>query len=415
MEKLKKLLQDVNVILQKEKVRKEESRKRGELFNVFEVLGLQTSEVRLHSAFIAELLNPKGSHGLGDKFLKAFIEQIVLNIKSINFDLANIQVIPEFNIGPISENYQEGGRIDILVQDDNNHIIIIENKIYAGDQPLQLLRYHNYAEKNRKLSQECYILLYLTLHDGILPNEDSIGCNQFEYYCISYHTHILNWLEKCLELASRYPLIRETIQQYIINLKNILSIMGNKEMDEYLELLTSKENVSTTLGILEKSWSIQCKIRTVFVRKIQALCNEMGLQCEYDEGIVNCEKDTWIRIWDKCYEDVCFRVGVVSHTNADGYRMDFFIPSSKKVKDDFNYIFWPEGKTKNQNNPVGWDYLWSASGEPNSGKWWRWDDLGTLQDMTNGKMKDFIRNTLCLIKEQNCFRIISDALLNNPQ
>ncbi len=29
-------------------------------FNVFEILGLSTSEVRLHSSFIAQLLNPKG-------------------------------------------------------------------------------------------------------------------------------------------------------------------------------------------------------------------------------------------------------------------------------------------------------------------------------------------------------------------
>ena len=34
----------------------------GENFNIFEVLGLTTNEVRTHSAFIAELLNPKGSH-----------------------------------------------------------------------------------------------------------------------------------------------------------------------------------------------------------------------------------------------------------------------------------------------------------------------------------------------------------------
>lgn len=34
----------------------------GENFNVFKILKLESSEVRMHSAFIAELLNPKGSH-----------------------------------------------------------------------------------------------------------------------------------------------------------------------------------------------------------------------------------------------------------------------------------------------------------------------------------------------------------------
>ena len=74
--KLQKLLNDVNAILQQERIKKEESRKRGEQFNIFEVLGLQTSEVRLHSAFLAELLDPNGDHGLNNKYLKVFVEDI---------------------------------------------------------------------------------------------------------------------------------------------------------------------------------------------------------------------------------------------------------------------------------------------------------------------------------------------------
>jgi len=42
----------------------------GENFNIFKVLGLTSNEVRTHSAFIAELLNPDGSHGLRDIFIK---------------------------------------------------------------------------------------------------------------------------------------------------------------------------------------------------------------------------------------------------------------------------------------------------------------------------------------------------------
>ena len=182
-----KLLNDVKVILQQEKIKKEESRIRGEQFNVFEILGLQTSEVRLHSAFLAELLSPNGSHGLGDKFLKTFVETIVQRFKQ-NFDIetTSTQVTPEYTIGYISDDYQEGGRIDLYLQDNNSHVIIIENKIYAGDQPCQLLRYHNFAEKNKRLPQDNYILLYLTLNDGNMPSEDSIGHSQFEFFCISY-------------------------------------------------------------------------------------------------------------------------------------------------------------------------------------------------------------------------------------
>lgn len=408
------LLNNIDIILQQDRVRKEESRKRGEQFNVFEVLGVQTSEVRLHSAFIAELINPQGSHGLGSKFLNAFVEDVVKKCKSFELNIATSRITPEYNIGPISEDYRDGGRIDILVQDEYGHLVIIENKIYAGDQPCQLLRYHNYAERHRKLDQEKYILLYLTLYDGNMPSDGSIGDDPFEYFCISYRTHILNWLEKCVELASRFPLIRETIQQYIINLKNILSIMANNDLERYLEILTSKENVFTTISILESSWSIQNIIRTKLVKEIKTFCNEIGLLCDYDEGVVNCVNNTWIRIWDGKYSDVFFRIGTYSHSNQDGYRMDFFIPSTKKAKDDFCFIFWAEGHKSNDDNPAGWIYLWSESGKPGSGRWWRWDDWNTLKDMANGKMMSFFRETICQIRERECFKLISEALENKP-
>ena len=72
MEKLKELLNDVNAILQEEKIKKEESLRRGERFNMFQVCGVDHYEV-MHSAIIASFLDPKGNHGQKDKFLKAFI------------------------------------------------------------------------------------------------------------------------------------------------------------------------------------------------------------------------------------------------------------------------------------------------------------------------------------------------------
>ena len=77
MIKLESLLKQVSEIVAKEKTQQEEKRKRGENFNIFNVLGLSTSEVRLHSAFLAELLNPNGDHGLGDKFLDAFLKIVI--------------------------------------------------------------------------------------------------------------------------------------------------------------------------------------------------------------------------------------------------------------------------------------------------------------------------------------------------
>ncbi len=71
MEKLNSLLKEVKAIREKYE---ELSRLNGENFNLFDILDRRTEEVKTHSAMIAELLIPKGSHGLGDEFLKLFLK-----------------------------------------------------------------------------------------------------------------------------------------------------------------------------------------------------------------------------------------------------------------------------------------------------------------------------------------------------
>ena len=62
MENLQNLLNSVNAILREEKIKKEESLRRGERFNVFQICGVDHYEVK-HSAIIAKILDPNGNHG----------------------------------------------------------------------------------------------------------------------------------------------------------------------------------------------------------------------------------------------------------------------------------------------------------------------------------------------------------------
>lgn len=160
-ESIQKLLTKVKHITDIDDKVQEERRKRGELFNVFNVIGLRSEEVRLHSAFLAELLNPKGSHGLQDAFLKEFID--VAGISDLNFETSNSTVSTEYYIGKKEET--TGGRIDILIQSEDK-AIIIENKIYAPDQENQLIRYSNYGKEYAKGG---YRLLYLTSNPQLSP------------------------------------------------------------------------------------------------------------------------------------------------------------------------------------------------------------------------------------------------------
>src|SRR5574344_2001768 len=176
--KLQDLLSQVNNVVLADKIVREEKRKQGEYFNVFNILRLRSEELRLHSAFLAELLNPQGSHGMEDAFLIAFIKEV--GIDDLNFDTKNAECSVEFYIGQVTET--EGGRIDIIITNkDKNKAIIIENKIYARDQEKQLSRYKKYAN-----NYKYYKLLYLTL-EGEEASKCSIGKEIFEYQCISYY------------------------------------------------------------------------------------------------------------------------------------------------------------------------------------------------------------------------------------
>ena len=208
----------------------------GENFNVFRILKLESSEVRMHSAFIAELLNPLGSHGQGTVFLKAFIDEFCFKGQSLDLDSCKVEV--EKHTGFISENRTEGGRIDIIVTDKHYNHIIIENKIYATDQENQLLRYYKHSQRAD--------LFYLTL-GGVDPSEHSkvLLTGGKDFKCLSYKTDITNWLQKCRKEAAVLPILRESITQYLNLVKYLTNQTTNDTMnDELSNLITSNLEAS---------------------------------------------------------------------------------------------------------------------------------------------------------------------------
>lgn len=225
----------------------------GGRFNVFQIIGLTTDETRLHSSFLCELLNVNGSHGLKEKPLNAFIE-ICLD-KEFNFDTKNAISVVEYYIGEKTE--KNGGRIDIFICDSAaNKSIIIENKIYAGDQENQMLRYFNHSTKYSDSR-----LIYLSL-DGKIPSEYSMGGINFPFIQLSYKFDIIKWLTQCKQFAVDFPLVREGIGHYINLIKQLTNTSFMEEMNEEIVKLVmqSSENMQNAFE-LEKSL-INVKIQT---------------------------------------------------------------------------------------------------------------------------------------------------------
>ena len=106
------LLHTVNQLVQEEQILKREKERRGENFNIFEVMHAQRDEVYTHSAIIASLLNPKWNHGCNSTFLKIFVDHLKESLPIVDFslgtDLEKCHVDVEYNIGSISSGNESG-------------------------------------------------------------------------------------------------------------------------------------------------------------------------------------------------------------------------------------------------------------------------------------------------------------------
>jgi len=212
------------------KHQKEIAALRGENFNIFSILGMESKENATHSAFLGELLNPKGTHLKGACFLDLFLKVVG---HSPEFKSDSAQLILEHYIGPRDDAAKTGGRIDIFMRDRLGYSISIENKIYAIDQYAQVERYYKYNQARNKV-------YYLTLF-GTDPSEESKGklTSSEHFIPISYSTHILDWLQLCLQASAESPLLRESIKQYIQLIKKLTGNMQNQANDEMTRLILS--------------------------------------------------------------------------------------------------------------------------------------------------------------------------------
>ena len=373
MDKLEKLLSQVRVYVNEDKQRRAEAFRRGECYNVFNVLGVDNMELS-HSAFLAALLDPNGSHGMQDAFLKAFIDTIAHGGTKPELDTAHAKVYKEYYIGNITET--TGGRIDILITDGtpSGHAIIIENKIWAADQPNQLVRYHNFAPKAT--------LLYLTLN-GDEPSDQSKG-ELTDYRCISYRSDIIGWLHKCAQLAFDKPRVRETINQYI-NLLQQLTNQNTMEQKQLIQLLTNKENFEQACAIADTMPAVkQYMVETLLREQLKDDRYEIT-DCKY--GIGN-------------YDGICLRPQGWKHCY-----IKFEFESSYGTNDLCYGIVDEQGILKDQPSLEGYEEktdLWPVSRYMSKYRYW---NNATFLDICSGavacEFKSCIAELLSLVETKH--------------
>lgn len=349
-------------------------------YNVFNVLGLSTSEVGLHSAILASLLMPDG-HGAGRHFLEAFLKIPSLHLHDRFLNPEKTVVEKEKYIGPVTDT--DGGRIDLYLTDGNNYLII-ENKIYAADQWNQLLRYHNYKKSAR--------LVYLTL-DGSEPSDDSLGgvLSQKDITCISYKDDIIPWLQECVRISATLPYIRETLNQYIHTLKQLT----NTDMatnNEIINLLSEEKNIDSIFMVRNNLDAAINKIMKDFLsalREKTVAKTGFSLDCFSDNMT---DKYSGVQFSREGWKNVCV---AIEFDNSGLNKMAIgFLKTNPNIKD----IRQLEGVKKvaenlrfdkNNNN-----WFWCYPSEHSY-----WYNSATIKQLFNGQMEEWIINTLNVIAE----------------
>jgi hypothetical protein len=359
----------------------------GENFNIFSVLQMESDEVKTHSRFLAELLNPKGSHGQKDVFLKKFIERFGIE----KFDTSNAKVDVEFFIGQVTECKDDkmdilnrstkctgGGRIDILIRSGEN-VIMIENKIYAIEQPNQLTRYRNYHPSGK--------LFYLTL-DGKESEDKNIDKNDYE--CISYENDIINWLEECRKESVSIPNLREAITHYINLIKKLTGQNINTKMSEDIleKIVGNKERFEAYID-LTKSCSYDNIVKKIIREDFITLIDSIAKKLSLDVDISHLDDKEWKRVYffnDSIRElelQLCFEFRTSKRYIGFGYGFrsdDENVNKNFKFKESYDLI------KSNFDNNVQKETLYYLTWQLFD-NYSNWEDLETLKNIKFGSFK----------------------------
>ena len=193
-------------------------------FNLLSSVLSVNDEVRLHTRFIYSLLNPKGKHYQGTRFLKLFLEVIG---RQDWLDLTSVTVLKEH-----CPDGQED-QIDLWITDGKRQIVI-ENKLNAQDQRRQVARYLKAVGATDSAQADDTLFIYLTKNRQA-PSAFGLGgltvCHRTShllntnglpvarYQNLSYRKNtgqdsIHTWLESCANAVAGQSHIAWALRDY---------------------------------------------------------------------------------------------------------------------------------------------------------------------------------------------------------
>ena len=247
----------VNALLESEEFKQYHKERQAPRFNVFDVLRYSEYEIR-HSNVLAWLLCPKGTHGLGDKFLRRFMES-----------LAPRPRIPKSDFGAepvkVEKVWREFHYADVAVffDDDRRTLLAVENKVVEiDDAAIDQTRKHvkTLREKCPGRTVHGVLLTASRQKDGAAlvarrqEEEPGVPLSHVSWYGIH---EIVASLNRDDDFAADTD-VRSFVPQYIEVVKRIIhpgERSVEKLLDKYPRTLEklSEENGAAAIGPVDES------------------------------------------------------------------------------------------------------------------------------------------------------------------
>ena len=275
----------------------EKSRKKGDKFNIFSILGIQRKEVETHSFLLYDLINPNGSHYQGDLYLRIFLKEILkekddFKIYNLLDNAKNIKVDRETFI---SGKGIKNGFIDFTIEIDK-YYIAIEMKIDSKENGNQLDNYKTFLESIPNKEKRLY---YLTLFGDEADKSKIEEDEKNGYIRISFLQDISNFIEKSIEESKNLPIIRESLIQYQATIKNITNQTTKDIQVKAVQIIDSPETARAAIELSKNLAYAWAKREVVFWKKLYTkldnyLKDKKGWDISYYNGFDNELSEDWI-------------------------------------------------------------------------------------------------------------------------
>ena len=218
-------------------------------FNLFRTLGIADQELR-HSNMLAWLLDPAASHGFGERFLRDFLAEScdgndseTRNYK-LDFAFKTIKSVQVRRECPLKIQETQTRPIDILIEikfedDDQTHIVAIENKVNSVQSEGQLSDYKAGVENAYNVHEYKHHFIFLTKNDEEPEDPSFTPVN----YKLVYD--ILTKLFNRHEIGDDQGLL---IQHYINLLKS--DFMADEKLNETVQELWHNPDYKEVLELI---------------------------------------------------------------------------------------------------------------------------------------------------------------------